>query len=82
MYAHIKTKKVYHANYDYYTYYDYYTIMIGIAQLNTFSCAKNGYRPLQNVKQQSLEFITPSNLNTFFMPITKAMFSWILDTNV
>ena len=36
----IKTKKVYHADYDYYTYYDYYTIPIGIAQLNAFSCAK------------------------------------------
>ena len=34
-----KLKKVYHADYDYYTYYDYYTILIGIAQLNTFSCA-------------------------------------------
>ena len=32
--------KVYHADYNYYTYYDYYTIPIGIAQLNTFSCAK------------------------------------------
>ena len=32
-----KLKKVYHADYDYYT---YYTILIGIAQLNTFSCAK------------------------------------------
>ena len=34
-YGQIKTKKTYHANYD------YYTIPIGIAQLNTFSCAKN-----------------------------------------
>ena len=35
-----KLKKVYHADYDYYTYYNYYTIPIGIAQLNAFSCAK------------------------------------------
>ena len=28
----------------------------------------------KNLKQQSLEFITPSNLNTFFMPKTKSMF--------
>ena len=35
----MKTKKVYHADYNYYTYYDYYTIPIGKAQLNAFSCA-------------------------------------------
>ena len=42
-----KSKKVYHADYNYYTYYDYYTIPIGIAQLNTFSCAKNRSTGLQ-----------------------------------
>ena len=31
----------------------------------------------KNLKQQSLEFITPSNLNMFFMPRTKSTFSWI-----
>ena len=35
-----------------------------------------------NLKQQSLELITPSNWNTFFMPKTKSTFSWILDTSV
>ena len=29
----------------------------------------------KNLKQQSLEFITPSNLNKFFTPKTKSMFS-------
>ena len=36
----------------------------------------------KNLKQQSLEFITPSNLNTFFIPRTKSTFSCISDTNV
>ena len=29
----------------------------------------------KKLKQQSLEFITPSNLYTFFMPKTKSTFS-------
>ena len=29
----------------------------------------------KNLKQQSLEFITPSNSNMFFMPRTKSTFS-------
>ena len=29
----------------------------------------------KNLKQQSLEFITPSNSNTFFIPRTKSTFS-------
>ena len=28
----------------------------------------------KNLKQQSIEFITPSNLNTFFIPKTKSTF--------
>ena len=36
----------------------------------------------KNLKQQSLEFITPSTLNTFFKPKTKSTFSWISDTSV
>ena len=36
----------------------------------------------KNLKQQSLEFITPSNLNMFFMPRTKSKFLGISDTNV
>ena len=30
---------------------------------------------LKKLKQKSLEFITPSNLNTFFIPRTKSTFS-------
>ena len=36
----------------------------------------------KNLKQQSLEFITPSIWNTFFIPKTKSTFSWISDTSV
>ena len=46
-------------------------------------CSGNmGTDQFRNFKQQSLEFITPSNLNTFFMPKTKSTFLWISDTNV
>ena len=46
------------------------------------SIGKMGKDLFRNLKQQSLEFITPSNLNTFFMPNTRSMFSWISETNV
>ena len=36
----------------------------------------------KNLNLQSLEFITPSNSNTFFMPKTKSTFLCISDTNV
>ena len=36
----------------------------------------------KNSNLQSLQFITPSNSNTFFMPKTKSTFSCISDTNV
>ena len=36
----------------------------------------------KNSNLQSLEFIIPSNSNTFFMPKTKSTFSCILDTRV
>ena len=36
----------------------------------------------KNLKQQSLEFITPSNSNTFFMLKTRSTFLWISYTNV
>ena len=37
---------------------------------------------LKNSNLQSLEFITPSNLNTFFIPKTKSTFLCISDTKV
>ena len=36
----------------------------------------------KNLKQSSQEFITSSNLNTFFILKTKSTFSWISDTNM
>ena len=39
------------------------------------SPGKMGKDLFRNLKQQSLEFITPSNSNTFFIPRTKSMFS-------
>ena len=46
-------------------------------------CSGNiGMDLFKNLKQQSQEFITPSYSNTFFIPKTKSMFSWISDTNV
>ena len=46
------------------------------------SIGKIGNDLFKNLKQQSLEFITPSNLKTFFMPKTKSTFLWISETNV
>ena len=36
----------------------------------------------KNLKQQSHEFITPSNLNTFLIPNTRSTFSWISEMRV
>ena len=36
----------------------------------------------KNLKQQSCEFTTPSSLNTFLIPNTRATFSWISETRV
>ena len=36
----------------------------------------------KNLNQQSLEFMTPSSSNTFFILKTKCTFSWISDTKV
>ena len=33
----------------------------------------------ENLNQQSLEFITPSNSKTFFIPRTRSTFSWIFE---
>ena len=43
------------------------------SMLFSFS-GKIGTDLFKNLKQQSLESITPSNLNTFFMPKTKSTF--------
>ena len=51
--------------------------------LNTIhSFGKLGTDLLKKSKQQSHEFITPSNSNIFLMPKTKSTFSCISDTNV
>ena len=46
------------------------------------SFGKMGKDLFKNLKQQSLEFMTPSSSNTFLIPNTRSMFSWISDTNV
>ena len=43
---------------------------------------KMGTDLFNNLQQQFLECITPSNLNTFYIPRTKSTFSWIKDINV
>ena len=48
----------------------------------TWLSGNMGMDLFKNLKQQSLEFITPSNSKTFFMPRTRSTFSWISDTNV
>ena len=48
-------------------------------------CSFSGYMGtdlLKNSNLQSLEFITPSNSNTFFIPKTQSTFSFISDTKV
>ena len=52
-----------------------------LASILLLSLEKMGTDLFRNLKQQSLEFITPSNSNTFFMPRTKSTFSCISDTN-
>ena len=46
------------------------------------SFGKMGRGLFKKLKQQSHEFITPSNSNTFLIPNTRSPFSWISDTNV
>ena len=46
------------------------------------SFGKMGKDLFKKLKQQSHEFITPSNSNMFLIPNTRSMFSWISDTNV
>ena len=52
----------------------------GFRTIHSFE--KMGGDLFRKLKQQSCEFITPSNLNTFLIPYTRSMFSWISDTNV
>ena len=46
------------------------------------STGEMGNDLFKNLKQQSLELITPSNLNTFFIPKTRSTFSCISEINV
>ena len=43
---------------------------------------KNGMDLFKKLKQQSWEFIMPSNLNIFLIPKMKSTFTWISDTDV
>ena len=46
------------------------------------SFARKGINLFKKLEHDSHEFILPSNLNIFFMPSTKSMFSCISDTSV
>ena len=48
----------------------------------THSFGNMGRDLFRNLKQQSHEFITPSNLNIFLIPKTRSAFSWISETRV
>ena len=53
---------------------------LGFSTIHSFG--KMGRDLFKKLKQQSHEFITPSNLNTFLIPSTRFIFSWISDTSV
>ena len=52
----------------------------GFSTMHSFG--KMGIGLFKKFKQQSHEFITPSNSNTFLILNTRSTFSWISDTNV
>ena len=54
-----------------FTFINFYSLGFKIAQYS----GNIGTDLLKNLKQQSLEFITPSNSNMFFIPKTKSTFS-------
>ena len=47
-----------------------------------YSHGKMGRDLFKKLKQQSHEFITSSNSNTFLIPNTRSTFSWISETRV
>ena len=53
---------------------------LGFRMIHSFG--KMGRDLFRNLKQQSHEFITPYNSNTFLISNTKSTFSWISDTRV
>ena len=54
-----------------FTFISFCSLGVKITQLS----GNMGTDLFKNLKQQSLEFITPSNSNTLFMPRTKSTFS-------
>ena len=58
------------------------TIFCYAGATSTFVTGKNGIDLLRKLKQDSLEAITPSNSNMFFIPITRSTLSCISDTKV
>ena len=58
------------------------TIFCDAGAISTVVAGKNGIDLLRKLKQDSLESITPSNLNMFFIPMTKSTLSCISDTKV
>ena len=58
------------------------TIFCDAGAISTVVVGKNGIDLLRKLKQDSLESITPSSSNIFFIPITKSTLSCILETKV
>ena len=58
------------------------TIFCIFGVISTIITGNNGTDPLRNLKHESHESITPSNLKIFFIPMTRSTLSCILDTKV
>ena len=58
------------------------TIFCDVGATSTFVIGKNGIDLLIKLKQDSLESITPSNSNMFFILMTRSTLSCISDTKV
>ena len=58
------------------------TIFCDVGATSTFITGKNGIDLLRKLKQDSLESMTPSNSNMFFIPMTRSTLSCISDTKV
>ena len=57
-------------------------ILCSFGFTETFSFRKKGIDLFRKFTLESCESITPSSSNKFLMPITRLMFSWILETSV
>ena len=58
------------------------TIFCDAGAISTVITGKDGIDLLRKIKQDSLESITPSSSNMFFIPISRSTLSCISDTKV